>query len=116
MVTQNGRGGGYAISRGGGYAISRTISRGGYTARGIGGTLSAEEGTWHVTLASQQPRRGPMQGMASVRGARDERTGDERAGDVHREGTNRDKNRCFLHFCVLSKPSTRDFAQLVEGL
>ena len=49
--------------------------------------------------------------MARVRGARD-----ERASDVHREGTNRDKNRYFLHFCVLAKPSTRDFAQLGEGL
>ena len=46
-----------------------------------------------------------MKGMTRVRGARD-----ERASDVHGEGTNRDKNRYFLHFCVLAKPTTRDFA------
>ena len=34
-----------------------------------------------------------MQGMARVRGARGERT-----GDVHREGTNRDRNRDFFFF------------------
>ena len=35
-----------------------------------------------------------MQGVARARGTRD-----ERAGDVHGEGTNRDKNRDFVFLC-----------------
>ena len=45
-----------------------------------------------------------MQVMARVRGARD-----ERASDVHREGTDRDKNRYFFAFLCFGQAEYTGF-------